>query len=509
MAHYDTIIIGAGHNSLVCANYLALKKKKVLVVEAAEVCGGLGASHEFHDGFHASVAHQASHFPQKIIRELRLAEHGLSLSGNHKACIGLDRDGHHVMVQGDQVSGVPENEVDAYKRYHHLMKRYADMLAPFWLRTVPPIGNNSLPEKMAFAELGLRIRLLGKEDMREFFRMITLPMYDLMDEYFSHPLLKSLLSWDALIGTKQAPRSPNNSVMQLLYRMAGDSHITLDVPTLIDALQRAAVSRGVDIRTNSRVCDIEVEQNSERVKATGVRLESGEVVTSEQVVSSADPKTTFLKLLGAEHLEIEFTNRIARVRDDGLVSKLHLALNNQPSFPGLSSPAGRLFIAPNLETIEIAFDHAKYGESPVDPVMEITIPTLENPGMAPEGQHVLSAHVMYTPFKHKSEWDESARAELTTQVIDAIEVYAPGIRSLIVGQELLTPVDLESRFNTSGGHWHHGDFALDQLLMMRPTHGAAQYSTPVSGLYLCGAGTHPAGDITGMPGHNAAREILS
>ena len=136
MAHYDTIIIGAGHNSLVCANYLALKKKNVLVVEAAEVCGGLGASHEFHDGFHASVAHQASHFPQKIIRELRLAEHGLSLSGNHQACIGLDRDGHHVIVQGNQVSGIPENEVDAYKRYLHLMQRYADMLAPFWLREI-------------------------------------------------------------------------------------------------------------------------------------------------------------------------------------------------------------------------------------------------------------------------------------------------------------------------------------------------------------------------------------
>ncbi|HIE89814.1 MAG: NAD(P)/FAD-dependent oxidoreductase [bacterium] len=509
MAHYDTIIIGAGHNSLVCANYLALKKKNVLVVEASEVCGGLAASYEFHDGFHASVAHQASHFPLKIIRDLRLTEHGLSLSRNHNACIGLDQDGHHVVVQGNKVSGVPDIELDAYKRYHDLMIRYADMLAPFWLKTVPPIGNNSIPEMMAFAELGLKIRLLGKEDMREFLRMVTLPMYDLMDEYFSHPLLKSVLSWDALIGSKQAPRSPNNSVLQLLYRMAGDSHITLEVPALIDALQGAAVSRGVDIRTSSRVSNIEVEQGSEGISATGVRLESGEVFTADRIVSSADPKTTFLNLLGAEHLEIEFTNRISRVRDQGLVSKLHLALSGLPSFTGLTSAAGRLFIAPSLEKIEIAFDNAKYGESPVEPVMEITVPTLGNPGLAPEGQHVLSAHVMYTPFKHKSAWDEAARTGLTTKVIDAIETYAPGTRSLIIGQELLTPVDLESRFNTSGGHWHHGDFALDQLLMMRPTPGAAQYGTPVSGLYLCGAGTHPAGDITGMPGHNAARKILS
>jgi phytoene dehydrogenase-like protein len=226
------------------------------------------------------------------------------------------------------------------------------------------------------------------------------------------------------------------------------------------------------------------------------------------VVSSADPQTTFFQLCGVENLEIEFTNRIRRLRCDGHVAKLHLALAGLPEFTGLDKPEGRLIIAPEMDAIEFAFDEAKYGGCTKSPVMEILVPSLDDPSLAPDGQHVLSAHVMYAPYGLKGGWDDSAREILREGAIDAIASHAPGLREQIVHSEILTPMDLEQQYHVTGGHWHHTEFALDQALMMRPTYETAQYRTPVPGLYLCGAGCHPGGDLTGGPGHNAAREIL-
>ena len=509
MAHYDTIIIGAGHNGLVCASYLAKQNQNVLVLEASENYGGLARTYEFHPGFSVAVAHHTSHFSDRVSKDLNLEKHGLKIAHGAVPRTGLNLDGNHISLSGDQLTGAPEKDQQAFTKYNALMKQFAHMLTPFWLKTVPPIGNNSLSEMFSFAQLGLKIRMLGQDDMREFFRIITLPMYDLMDEFFDHPELKALLSWDALAGSKQGPRSPNNSVLQLLYRMASNSTQTTDIAGLMKALHDAAISHGVEIRTGTPVASIEIDENPSCLKAVGVKLANDEVISANNIVSSADPKTTFLKLLGAEHLEIEFTSRIARIRNDGLVSKLHLALSGTPDFKGLDKPGGRLFITPDLESMEWAFDDAKYGNSPSDPVMELSIPTLENPGLAPDGAHVLSVQIMYTPHNHGENWSEQSRDALVQKTIDTIARYAPDIRQLIVSHELLTPTDLADKFHVDGGHWHHGDFAFDQLLMMRPTHGAAQYRTPIEGLFLCGAGSHPAGDVTGMPGHNAAKEILS
>ena len=508
MTQYDTVIIGAGHNGLVCASYLARKNEKVLVLEASEGYGGLARTVEFHPGFKAAVAHHTRHFSNRIFKDLALESHGLK-AGVSVPCIGLGKDGEHVFLRGDRLSGVPETEQQSFSEYHRLLQRFADKLSPFWLKTVPPIGNNSLGELFSFAQLGLNLKLLGQADMREFLRMVTLPMYDLMDEYFSHPGLKAMLSWDALIGSKQAPRSPNNSVLQLLYRMASHSTQTTDIEGLITALHSAATSLGVEVRTNSPVSSIEIDQDESGLRVMGVKLASGEIIEARNIVSSADPKTTFLKLLGAQYLEIEFANRIKRIRSDGLVSKLNFALSGMPDFEGLDNPEGRLFIAPSMDTMEWAFDDAKYGGTPLEPVLELNVPTILRPDQAPEGSHILSVQVMYTPFKHKEGWSEDERQKLVEKIIDTIAIYAPGLREQIISHELLTPTDLESQYHVSGGHWHHGDFAFDQLLMMRPTYGAAQYRTPIEGLFLCGAGSHPSGDITGIPGHNAAKEILS
>ena len=216
MTQYDTVIIGAGHNALVCANYLAQKRQKVLILESSSEVGGLASSREFHPGFRSSVAHSVSHFSKKIYRDLRLQDHGLSSEPHPLPCIGLDLHGNHVVLDGNAVTGVTEKDKESYSNYSKRMKRFADLLAPFWLKTVPALGNNSLPEKMSFAQLGLKMRMLGKEDMREFLRVITLPTHDLMDEHFEHSLLKALLCWNGLIGSKQAPRSPNHSLIVML-----------------------------------------------------------------------------------------------------------------------------------------------------------------------------------------------------------------------------------------------------------------------------------------------------
>ena len=506
MERYDSIIIGAGHNGLVCAAYLAKSGQKVLVLESAQMPGGLAARREFHPGFKASVAHSVNHFSQKIARDLDLQSHGLRPTGDSPPTIGLDLNGNHITLKRGVVNGAGEDDCKSYHDYSQLMQRFADALQPFWLKTIPRAATTNLADMMTLGRIGLKLRLLGRDDMREFMRIAALPARDLMDENFDNEILKALLCWDGLIGSKMAPRSPNHAVLPMLYRMSGESR---DTPgKLIDALCAAASASGAEVRTATAVQRILVEEQDGMLAACGVLLADGDRIEADRVISSADPQTTFFRLVGVENLEIEFTNRIRRLRCEGYVAKLHLALSGIPRFEGLDKLDGRMIIAPEMDAIEFAFDAAKYGGCPKQPVMEIVIPSLQDASLAPQGQHVLSAHVMYVPYGLKGGWDQPVRDSFCEHVIDTIARYAPGIRELILHKELLTPIDLEQTCHVSGGHWHHTEFALDQSLMMRPTYQAAQYSTPLPGLYLCGAGSHPGGDLTGGPGHNAAHEIL-
>ena len=502
---YDSIIIGAGHNGLVCAAYLARAGHRVLVLEAADTPGGLASTREFHPGFRAAPAHHASHFSDRVAEDLELAKHGAEPLAAAEKIIGLDTSGEHVVVERNGVAGVSAADGKAYDDFVETLTRFAATLEPFWGKTIPRIGNNSLGEMMTFAQLGLNIRRLGKADMHEFMRIASLPARDLMDERFGNDLLKAALSWDGLIGSKMAPRSPNSAVLMMLYRQGRNAYRP---GRLIDSLVAAATAAGAEIRTGTAVARVQVEPGSDGLVATGIELDSGETIQARRVISSADPKTTFIDLVGARHLDIGFTNRIGRLRTDGFVAKLHLALSGAPRFTGLEQATGRLLVAPRMDAIEFAFDDAKYGECSAEPVLEITVPSLADPALAPAGQHVVSAHVMFVPYRLKAGWTDEARAAIADRAIDMLEAYAPGLRELIVGSEFLAPPDLEARYGVAGGHWHHGDFAMDQMLMMRPTFEAAQYRTPLPGLWLCGAGSHPAGDLTGLAGHNAAKEIL-
>jgi phytoene dehydrogenase-like protein len=510
---FDSIVIGAGHNGLVCAAYLARGGQRVLVLEASDVPGGLGANREFHPGFHTPVAHSICHFPRKIVGELKLASHGFASNSRQLPTIGLNSDGDHVVLDQGSVRGVGTDDASTYEAYSRQMQRFAAALSPFWLKTIPRIGKAGLADSMTLAHLGLNLRRMGKSDMREFLRVASLPARDLMDEYFENDLLKATLSWDGIVGSKLAPRSPNGAVLALLYRMAGESAGGHTIPGggvngVIEALAASAAEFGADIRCGAKVDRILVNSSADGLAVNGVRLADGETIEAERVVSAADPKTTFLEMLGVENLEIGFTNRIRRLRSDGYVAKLHLALNGLPQFDGLENPDGRMLIAADMDTIEFAYDEAKYGECSGNPVMEIVVPSVHDSSLAPSGQHVLSAHVMYVPYRRKGGWTDAAREQICERSIDTIARYAPGIREQIVHREFLTPFDLEQEYRVTGGHWHHADLSIDQMLMMRPTYEAAQYTTPLPGLYLCGAGCHPGGDITGAAGHNAAREIL-
>ncbi len=519
MYNYDTIIIGAGHNGLVCATYLAKSGQKVLVIEASDSVGGLAATREFYPGFKASVAHSVSHFSAKVATELNLSNYGFDYQSKPMPIVGLASSAEHVIVDGDSVTGVGADDTKNFKQYREFMQKFVDVLKPFWTKTMPRIGNNTLAELITFAQLGLKLRLLGKQDMGEFMRIATLPARDLMDENFDNDTLKAMLSWDGLIGSKMAPRSPNATILALLYQMSGAHSGAHAIPSgaiegMVNALTAAAKDAGVEIKLNApveqitTVVDEALYEGFGGTKANGVRLCDGETITANRVISATDPKRTFIDLLGVEHLEIEFTNRIKRLRCDGYVAKLHLALSGEPEFKGLDNAKGRMIIAPELDAIEFAYDNAKYGELPEKPVMEIVVPSLHDASIAPVGQHVLSAHVMYIPYALKGGWNDEVKAQLTEQLIDTLAEYAPSLKDQLLHAELLTPADLESSHRVTGGHWHHTEFSSDQMLMMRPTYQAAQYSTPVAGLYLCGAGSHPGGGLMGAAGHNAAKEVL-
>jgi phytoene dehydrogenase-like protein len=505
------VIIGAGHNGLVCAAYLARAGRKVTLLEAAAKPGGAAVTREFAPGFKVSAgAHLLYMLDRNVRKELGLDAEGLSFSQQDMKTTALSDDGNHLVISGDNLKGANISSVDqsAMKEYRRFMKRFASIINRLNNRIPPRIGTKNRSDWMSLATAALDVRRLGRDDMREFLRIAGINIYDVLEENFEHPLLKGALSMDGILGTHLGPRS-NNSVFCALHRLSGLQGTAIPrggMGAVSDALARAATGQGVSIRTSAVVSRILMEGD----RVCGVELQDGERITASTVISSADPKTTFLGLLGARNLEAGFVHRIQNIRMRGNTAKLHLALDGLPEFSGLDQNhlADRILIAPDMEYVERAFNHAKYAEFSVKPVAEITIPSIQDDSLAPAGKHVLSAVLQYAPYQLKEGWQEGKKV-FTELVIDTLENYAPGIRARIIHQELLTPVDIESEFRINGGHWHHGELAIDQFLMLRPVPHAAQYASPVNGLYLCGAGSHPGGGVMGSAGRNAANAVLA
>jgi len=514
VGRYDCIVIGGGHNGLVCAAYLARSRRRVLVLEAAETVGGAAVTREFAPGYRVSSgAHLLHLMPRALMQELALHAHGLRLAHEAMPTSALAPGGAPLSLGvdgGGALPGASRADALAYPTYLTRLQRLAQALRPVMANIPPRLGTDLWSERLALLRLAWKLRCLGRRDLRELLRIIGMNVYDLLEEHFDTPLVKGALGFDAVLGTNFGPRSPG-TVLTLLYRLAahGESRRLIQpvggLGAVSDALAKAASAAGATIRTGAAVGRIEVEEDHVR----GVTLQSGEAIGADVVISSCDPKTTFLGLLGSHHLDTGFVRRVSHLRTRGLAAKLHLALDALPAFTGAAAGAlaGRLLIAPSLEYIERAYNHAKYGEFSSEPILEITIPSVNDASLAPPGKHVLSAIVQYAPYNLASGWQQQ-RQRFTDLAIDTIERYAPGLRRLVSYAQVLTPVDIETQFRITGGHWHHADLAFDQFFMVRPLPGAAQYQTPVAGLFLCGAGCHPGGGVMGTAGRNAARQVL-
>lgn len=510
---HDVIVIGAGHNGLVCAAYLARAGRSVLVLEAGLAVGGGAVTQEIAPGFNiSSCAHLIHQLHPRVVQELALHRHGLEYVQSGLPTVALASDGGHLTLAANALVGAAAtSDIDEFPEFTDKINSYASILKSTLDKLPPRLGTQNWSDRVSLIKLGWGIRRLGREHMQEFLRIVGMNIADLLEETFGSDLLRGALAWDAVVGSHLGPRSPG-SVLTYLHRVAAESAAGLAIPkggvgAVSAALASAATSAGAEIRTHSPVARVVME--SERTR--GVRLESGEEIRADTVVSNADPRLSFLTLVGTEYLDTEFVRRVLNIRMKGVTAKLNLALSALPAFNGLDQEAAgaRLLVTPGIDYLERAFNHVKYGEYSEAPGLEISVPSIHDNSLAPHGQHVMSVVAQYTPYDLKAGWDPASRERFADLIVQRIAAYAPDLPACIEARQLVTPLDLERDFRMTGGHWHHGELAFDQFMMMRPVPGASQYSTPIPDFYLCGAGSHPGGGIIGAAGMNAARRIIS
>jgi phytoene dehydrogenase-like protein len=523
---YDSIIIGAGHNGLVTAALLAKAGYETLVLEARPVLGGAAATEEVFPGFKLDTgAGDASMFSDKIIAELDLANHGLSFLESEVAVFAPQPDGSALTLWVDEtrsasvISQFSRRDAERYPSFTATMDRMGEALRGMLLLTPPDLMDRKVSDGTAWGRFGLNIRRMGGGEMMELLRVLPLSANDYLNEWFESDLLKGALAVPALLGNQLGVRGAGTNFM-LLYRHA---HGTMrrravkgGMGQLPAALAAAAEAHGAEIRMGAPVESILLDDG----RATGVLLADGQQIGARIVVSNADPRRTFFGLVGPKNLEPRFMRQVRNIIYRGVTAKMNLALSGLPYFKGQADSnqlSGLIHISPSLEYLERAYDAAKYGDFSPNPILEITIPTLLDPALAPEGKQIMSITMHYAPFKLQSGsmaeeegeigW-ENQRERLGDVILDTLSQYSPDLQSLVLHRQVLTPLDWEREYGLTEGSIHHGQMSLDQLLIMRPVTGWSRYSTPVKNLFLCGAGTHPGGGVTGAPGYNAAREVI-
>lgn len=533
---YDCIIIGAGHNGLVCANYLAAAGWKVLVVERRPVVGGACVTEEPWPGYKVSTAaYVVSLLLPEIERDLELARHGYRVLPRNPSSFTPLENGQYLLLGRDtefnrkEIAKFSTKDAEAFPRYEALLEHIAEVLEPALSDTPPDVL--PLPKSWRRISWGKRIRDLRRgwrmyramkklgNDLPEAIEILTGPARTILDRWFESDVLKATLATDAIIGTFQPISAPGTAYV-LLHHVMGSAggargvwgYVEGGMGRLTNAMAKAARERGVEIRVNAPVEEIQVTGG----QVTGVRLTGGEVIHARTVASNLDAHLTFEKLLRAETLPETFRRAVGRIDYSSASMKINLAVRELPNFTCLpnsnSEPQphhrGTIHIGATLDYLERAYDDAKYGKASERPVVEMTIPSAVDNTLSPKGHHVISLFVQYAPYQLKQgNWDDIKEA-FADRCLGEIARYAPNVPASVIHRQVLSPVDLERTFGLTGGNIFQGAMPIHQLYSLRPVAGWSDYRTPIKGLYLCGSAAHPGGGVMGACGRNCAREML-
>ena len=521
------IIIGAGHNGLTAAFYLAKAGMKPLVLEKTDTVGGGAITTELHPGFRCpTLAHHVA-LRSDIAADMGVASHGVEFVTPLVDASAFAADApatvlyHDVKRTSEALRTVSAKDGAAYPAYRAAIVELCRVLSSLSTSPAPPIDEPDLHDIWNLIRTARRFRALDRKHAYALLRWAPMPVADLAAEWFESDLLRAVVAAPGLSGTMFGPRSAGSALVLLLHETTrmlagGASRVRGGPGALTHAMAAAARTAGAEIETATPVERIVVDKG----RVTGI-VAGGREIAADGVVSAIDPKTTFLDLVEPAHLTPDFLMKVRNYRANGTLAKVNLALSALPSFTGFGPPAagagpdarealsGRIHIGPGLDYLERAFDHAKYGELSAEPWLDVTIPSILDPDLAPSGGHVMSIYAHYAPYNLRNDGWPAMHEPLVSRVLSALERVAPGISSLVVAADVITPLDLERRFGFYGGHIFHGELALDQLVSMRPVLGFARYDSPIRGLYLCSAGTHPGGFMSGASGRMAARTVLS